>query len=78
MDGRCRVEAAYASCRSPGRRFVDPASHPVVVIGGLVSSTLLTPVLYTMVESRRARRQARKRGHVLEPEQHVTDPVPVA
>jgi hydrophobic/amphiphilic exporter-1 (mainly G- bacteria), HAE1 family len=38
----------------------------VVVIGGLITSTLLTlvliPVLYTMVESRRERRQARKQG----------------
>ena len=38
----------------------------VVVIGGLITSTLLTlvllPVLYTMVESRRERRQARKQN----------------
>jgi HAE1 family hydrophobic/amphiphilic exporter-1 len=49
----------------------------VVVIGGLITSTLLTlvliPVLYTMVESRRERRQARKRGQATSAE-----PVPVS
>ncbi|MEU8050592.1 MULTISPECIES: efflux RND transporter permease subunit [Micromonospora] len=53
----------------------------VVVIGGLVTSTLLTlvliPVLYTMVEGRRERRQARRNGPVPQPED-VPEPVPVA
>ncbi|GAA0905748.1 efflux RND transporter permease subunit [Virgisporangium aurantiacum] len=53
----------------------------VVVIGGLITSTLLTlvliPVLYTMVETRRERRQARKQSHVPQSE-HVTEPVPVS
>ncbi|WP_287903381.1 efflux RND transporter permease subunit, partial [Arthrobacter sp.] len=39
----------------------------IVVIGGLVSSTLLTlvlvPVLYRLVEGRRERRQERKQEH---------------
>ncbi|WP_433381845.1 efflux RND transporter permease subunit [Actinoplanes sp. CA-142083] len=54
----------------------------VVVIGGLVSSTLLTlvliPVLYTMVETRRERRAARKKGGApLQDETAVLEPVPV-
>jgi multidrug efflux pump subunit AcrB len=56
----------------------------VVVIGGLLSSTLLTlvliPVLYTMVETRRERRQARKLGPIPDavpsPEQEP-EPAPV-
>lgn len=55
----------------------------IVVIGGLVSSTLLTlvlvPTLYTMVESVKERRQAkreRRPGHngVVEPAAPVTEP----
>ncbi|NUT37587.1 MAG: efflux RND transporter permease subunit [Hamadaea sp.] len=53
----------------------------VVVIGGLATSTLLTlvliPVLYTMVEGRRERRQARKRGQRPAPAEPVNEPVPV-
>ncbi|MEV5817916.1 efflux RND transporter permease subunit [Micromonospora haikouensis] len=54
----------------------------VVVIGGLVTSTLLTlvliPVLYTMVEGRRERRQARRSGPAPQPETVAEEPVPVA
>jgi HAE1 family hydrophobic/amphiphilic exporter-1 len=54
----------------------------VVVIGGLITSTLLTlvliPVLYTMVETRRERRQARKHGHVPRHDEQVAEPLPVA
>jgi HAE1 family hydrophobic/amphiphilic exporter-1 len=52
----------------------------VVVIGGLVSSTLLTlvliPTLYTMVETRRERRRdKRSKGQVAAVEQPRTQPV---
>ncbi|WP_141722253.1 efflux RND transporter permease subunit, partial [Micromonospora haikouensis] len=54
----------------------------VVVIGGLVTSTLLTlvliPVLYTMVEGRRERRQARRSSPAPQPETVAEEPVPVA
>ncbi|WP_431898303.1 efflux RND transporter permease subunit, partial [Micromonospora haikouensis] len=54
----------------------------VVVIGGLVTSTLLTlvliPVLYTMVEGRRERRQARRSSPAPQPETVAGEPVPVA
>jgi HAE1 family hydrophobic/amphiphilic exporter-1 len=53
----------------------------VVVIGGLVSSTLLTPVLipvlYTMIESRREARRLR-RLHVEPPAPLTLEPLPVA
>ncbi|MEV6963870.1 efflux RND transporter permease subunit [Hamadaea sp. NPDC051192] len=52
----------------------------VVVIGGLVTSTVLTliliPVLYTMVEGRRERRQARRTPPAVEPAE-AAEPVPV-
>ncbi|WP_328614876.1 efflux RND transporter permease subunit [Amycolatopsis sp. NBC_00355] len=57
----------------------------IVVIGGLVSSTLLTlvlvPTLYTMVETRKERRHARReaRRHPVEaPESESLDPAPTA
>ncbi len=57
----------------------------IVVIGGLVSSTLLTlvlvPTLYTMVETRKERRRARreaKRTPVKAPESESLDPAPTA
>ncbi|WFE61209.1 efflux RND transporter permease subunit [Micromonospora sp. WMMD712] len=54
----------------------------VVVIGGLVTSTLLTlvliPVLYTMVEGRRERRQARRSSPAPQPGTVAEEPVPVA
>jgi HAE1 family hydrophobic/amphiphilic exporter-1 len=57
----------------------------IVVIGGLVSSTLLTlvlvPTLYTMVETRKERRRARReaRKHPVEaPESESLDPAPTA
>ncbi|MEU6073795.1 efflux RND transporter permease subunit [Micromonospora sp. NPDC047074] len=55
----------------------------VVVIGGLISSTLLTlvlvPALYTMVEGRKERRKLKREGRHASPEpalvgQHVDDP----
>ncbi|WP_217562514.1 efflux RND transporter permease subunit, partial [Streptomyces sp. GbtcB6] len=51
----------------------------VVVIGGLISSTLLTlvliPTLYTMVETRRERRHdKRRKGQVAAVEQPLTQP----
>jgi HAE1 family hydrophobic/amphiphilic exporter-1 len=57
----------------------------IVVIGGLVSSTLLTlvlvPTLYTMVENRkeksrakRAARRARKAGGAVEEPRHAAEP----
>ncbi|VVJ16999.1 RND multidrug efflux transporter / Acriflavin resistance protein [Amycolatopsis camponoti] len=57
----------------------------IVVIGGLVSSTLLTlvlvPTLYTMVETRKERRRARreaKRAPKEAPESESLDPAPTA
>ncbi|MEU7783620.1 efflux RND transporter permease subunit [Amycolatopsis sp. NPDC049159] len=57
----------------------------IVVIGGLVSSTLLTlvlvPTLYTMVETRKERRHARReaRRHPAKaPESESLDPAPTA
>ncbi len=57
----------------------------IVVIGGLVSSTLLTlvlvPTLYTMVETRKERRRARreaKRTPAKAPESESLDPAPTA
>ncbi|GAB3142502.1 efflux RND transporter permease subunit [Amycolatopsis stemonae] len=57
----------------------------IVVIGGLVSSTLLTlvlvPTLYTMVETRKERRHARreaKRNPAKAPESESLDPTPAA
>ncbi|SFW89463.1 efflux RND transporter permease subunit [Amycolatopsis australiensis] len=57
----------------------------IVVIGGLVSSTLLTlvlvPTLYTMVETRKERRRARreaKRTPAKAPESESLDPAPAA
>ncbi|MFJ1764385.1 efflux RND transporter permease subunit [Amycolatopsis sp. NPDC088138] len=57
----------------------------IVVIGGLVSSTLLTlvlvPTLYTMVETRKERRRAKReaRRHPVEaPESESLDPAPTA
>ncbi|MCE6999265.1 efflux RND transporter permease subunit [Saccharothrix sp. S26] len=48
----------------------------IVVIGGLISSTLLTlvlvPTLYSMVEGRKERRQARKTVHPAESREPVT------
>jgi multidrug efflux pump subunit AcrB len=53
----------------------------VVVIGGLLSSTVLTlvlvPTLYTMVEDRRERRRLRKAGTVELPAEPVDEPEPV-
>ncbi|NBH07107.1 efflux RND transporter permease subunit [Amycolatopsis sp. SID8362] len=57
----------------------------IVVIGGLVSSTLLTlvlvPTLYTMVETRKERRRARRearRNPAKAPESESLDPAPTA
>ena len=57
----------------------------IVVIGGLVSSTLLTlvlvPTLYTMVETRKERRRARRearRTPAKAPESESLDPAPTA
>ncbi|MEV7095504.1 efflux RND transporter permease subunit [Amycolatopsis sp. NPDC051045] len=57
----------------------------IVVIGGLVSSTLLTlvlvPTLYTMVETRKERRHARRearRTPAQAPESESLDPAPTA
>ncbi|MBE1496997.1 HAE1 family hydrophobic/amphiphilic exporter-1 [Amycolatopsis lexingtonensis] len=57
----------------------------IVVIGGLVSSTLLTlvlvPTLYTMVETRKERRRARRearRTQAKAPESESLDPAPTA
>ncbi|MGW4522501.1 efflux RND transporter permease subunit [Amycolatopsis sp. NPDC004378] len=57
----------------------------IVVIGGLVSSTLLTlvlvPTLYTMVETRKERRRVRreaKRNPAKAPESESLDPTPAA
>ncbi|SEF34665.1 hydrophobic/amphiphilic exporter-1, HAE1 family [Amycolatopsis pretoriensis] len=57
----------------------------IVVIGGLVSSTLLTlvlvPTLYTMVETRKERRRARreaKRNPAKAPASESLDPAPTA
>jgi HAE1 family hydrophobic/amphiphilic exporter-1 len=57
----------------------------IVVIGGLVSSTLLTlvlvPTLYTMVETRKERRHARRtarRTPAKAPESESLDPAPTA
>ncbi|WP_103339644.1 efflux RND transporter permease subunit [Amycolatopsis sp. CA-126428] len=57
----------------------------IVVIGGLVSSTLLTlvlvPTLYTMVETRKERRKARRaarRTPAQAPESESLDPAPTA
>jgi HAE1 family hydrophobic/amphiphilic exporter-1 len=57
----------------------------IVVIGGLVSSTLLTlvlvPTLYTMVETRKERRRARRearRHPAPAPESESLDPAPTA
>ncbi|WP_370961233.1 efflux RND transporter permease subunit [Amycolatopsis sp. cg9] len=57
----------------------------IVVIGGLVSSTLLTlvlvPTLYTMVETRKERRRARRearRTPAKVPESESLDPAPTA
>ncbi|GLY42278.1 hydrogenase expression protein [Amycolatopsis sp. NBRC 101858] len=57
----------------------------IVVIGGLVSSTLLTlvlvPTLYTMVETRKERRHARRearRTSAKAPESESLDPAPTA
>ncbi|MEU0536116.1 efflux RND transporter permease subunit [Amycolatopsis tolypomycina] len=57
----------------------------IVVIGGLVSSTLLTlvlvPTLYTMVETRKERRRARRearRTPAQAPETESLDPTPTA
>ncbi|MFE9216340.1 efflux RND transporter permease subunit [Streptomyces lavendulae] len=53
----------------------------VVVIGGLVSSTLLTlllvPTLYTMVELRKERRRARKRARLTVVRPQAADETPV-
>jgi HAE1 family hydrophobic/amphiphilic exporter-1 len=54
----------------------------IAVIGGLVSSTLLTlvlvPTLYTMVESRKERRRTRKQTHVPAVRSESLDPTPAA
>ena len=57
----------------------------IVVIGGLVSSTLLTlvlvPTLYTMVETRKERRRARRearRTPAKAPESESLNPAPTA
>ncbi|MET7469832.1 efflux RND transporter permease subunit [Micromonospora sp. NPDC005686] len=53
----------------------------IVVIGGLLSSTLLTlvlvPTLYTMVEHTKGSLRARRRGGAPEPVELQPDPVPV-